>query len=96
MKFEFDEAKSAADQVKHGIDFEKAQELWKNPSVKFVARKEYEDRFAIIGPIEGSLFTCIYTLRGTQIRIISCRRSRKQEGILYEKTIKETTYGWGI
>ncbi|MBI4126853.1 MAG: BrnT family toxin [Deltaproteobacteria bacterium] len=93
MEFEFDEEKSAGNRDKHGIDFVQAQDLWKGPYVEFAARQEYENRFAIIGPREGQLYTCISTLREGRIRIISCRRARKEERKLYEKTIKAATYG---
>ena len=39
LVFEFDEAKSAANKTKHGIDFVSAQELWKDDElVIFPAR----------------------------------------------------------
>jgi uncharacterized protein len=87
MEFEFDAQKSLINLKKHGIDFEKAKKLWKSPYVEFSARQEFENRFAVIGSIEGKLYTCIYTLRGKRIRIISCRRSREKEESLYEKSI---------
>lgn len=90
MDFEYDPKKSQANLEKHGIDFEKAKRLWEGPFVEFAAREEYENRFAIIGPIEGKLYTCIYTLRGDRVRFISCRRSREKEARLYEKSIKGT------
>ena len=31
MKFEFDENKSKSNKIKHGIDFEEAKKLWKDP-----------------------------------------------------------------
>ncbi|HKY63869.1 MAG TPA: BrnT family toxin [bacterium] len=87
MEFEFDAPKSRKNLEKHGIDFEKARLLWQGPAVEFAARHEYEDRFAIIGPLEGKLYTCIFTLRAGRIRIISCRRSREKEIQLYEKSL---------
>ena len=39
----------------------------------------------MIGEIESHLWTAIYTLRKGVVRIISIRRSRKEEGQLYEK-----------
>lgn len=89
MIFEYDPKKSRTNLEKHGIDFEQAQRLWKGPYVEFAANQEYENRFAIIGPVEEKLYTCIYTLRGNHIRLISCRRSREKERTLYEKNIKE-------
>jgi len=88
--FEFDEEKSKFNREKHGLDFDKAKQLWKSPYVEFAAKSEYENRFALIGPIGKNLFTCIYTVRAERIRIISCRRSREKEIKLYEKSIKST------
>ncbi len=92
MEFEFDEGKSRANEEKHGINFIQAQKLWEGPSIEFAAKQEYENRFAIIGSLEGKLYTCIYTLRGERIRIISCRRVREKERRLYEANIKKTGY----
>ena len=45
MEFEFDEEKSRANLAKHGIDFEAAQELWKDPErIEIPARTEDEPR----------------------------------------------------
>lgn len=90
MEFEFDADKSRVNKEKHGIDFEQAKELWKGIYTEFSARQEYENRFAIIGPMAGKLYTCVYTFREERIRIISCRRSRSKEVKLYEKSIKAT------
>lgn len=86
--FEYDTQKSRLNRLKHGIDFEEAQKIWEGPSVEFAAKSEFENRFAIIGPIEDKLYTCIFTLRQDKIRIISCRRAREQERLLYEKNIR--------
>lgn len=90
MKFEFDPEKSKANMSKHGLDFIKAQDLWKGPFIEFSAKSEYENRFALIGTLGNKLYTCIFTLRGDSVRIISCRRSQEKEILLYEKTIKKT------
>lgn len=50
--FEFDEAKSQANQDKHGIDFVVAQVLWKYPYLlENRAKFEDEPRFLLIGKI---------------------------------------------
>lgn len=90
MEFEFDEKKSVSNRIKHGINFHRAQLIWEGPYVEYAAKQEFENRFAIIGPIDGKLYTCIYTIRGGKTRIISCRRSRKREVLLYEETISKT------
>jgi len=90
VEFEFDENKSRNNKSKHGINFINAQDLWEGPFIEFATKGEYENRFAIIGPLRGKLYTCIYTLRGRRIRIISCRRSREKEEMLYENQTKKT------
>ncbi len=85
MEFEFDPQKSQTNQAKHGIDFEKAQELWKDPDgIGFPAKSDDEDRFALLAKAKGKLWVAFYTLRDDKIRIISTRRARKNERTLYE------------
>jgi uncharacterized DUF497 family protein len=85
MQFEFDLQKSRSNGQKHGIDFEKAQLLWADPDrIQIPARTEDEPRFMVIGKIEGKHWSAILTYRDDNIRIISVRRSRKEEIELYE------------
>ena len=87
MNVEYDTEKPMINFEKHGIDFEQAQKLWEATHVIFPARSEFENRFAIIGKVNNRVFTCIFTLRGENTRIISCRISRKGERSLYENAI---------
>ena len=85
MEFEYDPAKSETNKKKHGINFEEAQALWFDPDSKgFVAKSDDEDRFAIIATFKNKLWVGFYTPRGNKIRIISVRRARTNERILYE------------
>lgn len=85
MTFEFDPAKSAANKIKHGLDFMEAQRLWDSDRIEIAVRIESgEPRFAVIGRINGRFYTIIITYRGTSIRIISARASRPNEKKLYE------------
>ena len=85
MEFEYDPAKSEANRKKHGIDFEEAQALWSDPySRGFVAKSDDEDRFAIIATFKRKLWVAFYTPRANKVRIISVRRARTNERILYE------------
>ena len=86
MKFEWDPRKSAANQTKHQIDFESAKSLWNDPDrVEILAPYPIENRYVLIGRIGDQLWSAVYTLREGAIRIISVRRSRKQETKLYEQ-----------
>jgi uncharacterized protein len=85
MKFEFDSKKSATNKQKHGIDFIEAQALWDDENrIIYPARSVDEKRFVIIGSINQKHWSAIYTMRNDNIRIISVRRSRKEEVYLYE------------
>jgi uncharacterized DUF497 family protein len=85
MEFGYDPTKSEKNKDKHGIDFEEAQALWFDPdSVGFVAKSDDEDRFALLAMLKGKLWVAFYTPRDNKTRIISVRRARTNERILYE------------
>jgi hypothetical protein len=85
MEFEFDSAKSAANEAKHGIDFTAAQALWDDPDlVEIPARTSDEPRWVVIGRIADVHWSAIIARREERMRIISVRRSRREEVLLYE------------
>ncbi len=43
-----------------------------------------EDRYQLLGTIEGRVFVLIYTMRGSAMRIISARKANKKEVREYE------------
>ncbi len=86
MRFEWDAAKDNANMVKHGIDFETAKGLWLDENrIEIRAPHPVENRYIIIGKLQEKLWTAVHTIRGDAVRIISVRRSRKEEAKLYEK-----------
>ena len=85
MEFEFDPAKSASNLQKHGIDFTAVQELWQDVMrVEIPARTVDEPRWLVIGQIGGKHWSVVVTYREQRARVISARRSRKEEVTLYE------------
>lgn len=83
--FEFDEDKSRRNLEKRGIDFVDAQALWQDPDlVEVPARTEDEPRFLAVGRIQGRHWSAVFTPRSGRIRIISVRRARPEEVVLYE------------
>jgi len=85
MDFEFDSRKGEANKRKHGIDFIQVQALWEDPELLEVpARTEDEARYLVIGMIDDKHWSCVITYRDERVRIISARRSRKGEVLLYE------------
>jgi uncharacterized DUF497 family protein len=85
MEFEFDESKSRTNKARHGIDFVTAQALWEDMDLLEVpAKTEDEPRAVVIGKIGEKHWSAIITWRKDRIRIISVRRSRREERELYE------------
>jgi uncharacterized protein len=85
VEFEFDPGKSASNLEKHGIDFTAVQALWDDPMrVEIPARTVDEPRWLVIGQIAGRHWSAVVTYREQRVRIISARRSRKEETALYE------------
>ena len=85
MTFEFDEQKSKRNKEKHGIDFVEAQRIWEDPEVVMIPAKTIsESRYLLIGKYDNSIWSAIFTLRNQKIRIISVRRSRKNEEEIYK------------
>jgi len=84
-KFVFDEAKSAANKAKHGIDFIEAQAIWLDDKpLQIAGRTGTEDRYIVIGRIAEKHWSAVVTYRGDRVRLISVRRSRRQEVEAYE------------
>lgn len=77
--FDFDLQKSANNEQKHGINFVDAQQLWIVPNVTLEAKYIDERRYILIGELSSGCWTAIFTKRSQKIRIISVRRSRKDE-----------------
>ena len=85
MEYEFDRRKSEINLGKHGIDFVSAQYLWNDPDrIEIPAKTIDEQRFLMIGKISDKFWSCVFTYRAEKVRIISVRRSRKEEIDIYE------------
>ncbi|MEA2120255.1 BrnT family toxin [Halovibrio sp. HP20-50] len=83
--FEYDDDKSAANRIKHGINFLEAQALWNDPDLlEIQAKSDDEPRFLIVVLIGDKHWSAVITYRNERIRLISVRRSRKREVELYE------------
>ncbi len=86
MNFEYDENKSNINKQKHNIDFIEVQKLWLDDDmIEFKSKiKSTETRYLVIGQINMKYYTVIITYRALNIRIISARKSRKKEIVLYD------------
>ncbi|MFH1075847.1 MAG: BrnT family toxin [Pseudomonadota bacterium] len=69
----------------YGIDFYEAQALWNDSDfIEIPLKAVDEPRFLVIGRISKNHWSAIITYRNKKVRIISVRRSRKEEVDIYE------------
>jgi uncharacterized protein len=87
MEYEWDDAKNAANQEKHGIAFESIYSAkWDSALTSNDSRREYgEERFLAYLPIQERLHAVIYVKRGKYRRIISLRKANEREKNYYEQ-----------
>lgn len=91
-EFEWDAAKSDACFRNRGFDFALALQVFvdTNHLIRKDHRWDYgEDRFQILGRIEGRVYVVIYTLRSKSVRIISARKANQREVMDYENSPRE-------
>ena len=89
MKFEWDSRKAVLNLRKHGISFEEATTAFRDPLSATAPDPDHsmsENRFLTFGiSSKGILLTISHTERSKSIRIISARRSTRQERKIYEE-----------
>jgi uncharacterized protein len=81
-EFEWDDAKAAQNYTKHGVTFEAAREVFKDPFAieQIDDRHDYgEERWTILGLARGRLLFVTYTMRNDSIRVISARAAEPYE-----------------
>jgi uncharacterized DUF497 family protein len=86
--FEWDEAKAAENYAKHRVSFEAAIEDFKDPFAieRLDDREDYgEDRYSILGMVDGRILYVGFTLRNGTIRIISARGAEPHERRQYHE-----------
>ncbi|MGA7695712.1 MAG: BrnT family toxin [Candidatus Sulfotelmatobacter sp.] len=83
LEFEWDKAKAKANFRRHGVSFDLAKTVFKDPFAieRLDDREQYdEERLVIIGVAEGKVVLFVaYTERQERIRIISARRATQYE-----------------
>jgi hypothetical protein len=83
LEFEWHKAKAEANFRRHGVSFDLAKTVFKDPFAieRLDDREEHgEERFVIIGAAEGRVLLFVaYTDREERIRIISARRATQNE-----------------
>jgi uncharacterized protein len=87
-EFEWDAVKAARNEADHGVTFEMARDVFKDPfAIELLDdREDYgEDRYVIIGMVSNRLLFVAYTMRGEAIRIISARGAEPHERRQYQE-----------
>lgn len=86
MGFQWDEAKSAANEAKHGISFLQAAQIFRGLILKTEdTRRDYgETRYVALGAFDGVVLRVVFTERDGDIRIISAWRASKHDRKTYQ------------
>ena len=81
-QFEWHIAKARRNYRDHGVTFETARKVFADAfRVEILdEREDYgEDRWRVIGMVEGQILSVVYTERRGRYRLISARRAEKDE-----------------
>jgi uncharacterized DUF497 family protein len=87
-EFEWDDDKAASNLTKHGVSFEDARSVFRDPfAVELLDdRTDYgEDRYILIGMSIENVLVVVYTERNERNRIISARRAEMNERRIYHE-----------
>lgn len=89
LNFEWDEEKAKVNFKKHKVSFDEATTVFIDPLSITISDPNHlvdEQRYIDIGSSErGRVLVVVYTERGSNIRIISCRKATPSERKLYEE-----------
>lgn len=82
MRFALDPAKDAANRLKHGVALSFGERIFDDQDAQFmptVRTEDEEERFKVVGLVDGKLWTAVHVERDSVIRLISVRRSNERE-----------------
>jgi len=79
MSISYDPNKNQINIGKHGLDFVDAIKIFCGPILQARSLFEGEERWLAVGLVRGIEITVIYTVRCQSVRVITVRRSRKNE-----------------
>ncbi|OYX61114.1 MAG: hypothetical protein B7Y89_13720 [Novosphingobium sp. 32-60-15] len=88
MEFEFDPAKDEANRFKHGLRLAFGMRIFADPWHQIFPSfrpVDGEDRYKVVGMVEGKHFTLVYVERTDKLRLISVRRSNASEQRDYDR-----------
>ncbi len=87
-EFEWDDDKAASNLAKHGVSFEDACGVFRDPfAIELIDDREdhTEERFILIGMSIDNVLVVVYTQRSQRNRIISARKAEPSERRFYHE-----------
>ena len=88
-EFEWLDHKAAENLAKHKVSFEVARRAFKDPMALHwwddTEKYDGEDRYAMLGIVEGRLLFVAYTIRGERYHLISARKPEPFERRMYHE-----------
>jgi len=89
LDFDWDDKKAKRNLKKHGVSFEEASTVFRDPLARTIddpLHSDEEDRFVSLGESRRQrLLVVVFTERGGKIRIISARVATRHERKDYEE-----------
>lgn len=90
LQFEWDEEKARINVRKHGVSFQKAAAVFRNPFLESVdIREDYgEVRYLGLGRVNAQVYQVVYSRPGdNRVRIISAWRASLEDEELYYRDV---------
>ena len=91
LEFEWDASKARLNYVKHGVRFDEAVPVFRDPLAKLFDDPDHSDteqRMILVGHSANRLLVVSFTDRRGRIRLISARRATPREREDYEQAIQ--------
>ncbi|SRR5258706_10173275 len=82
LRFEWNDAKAAANLGKHGVSFIAATDVFFDPDhieVDASRAQDGETRRKAFGTVDGQFIAVVFVIRGDAVRLISARPARPKE-----------------
>lgn len=82
MRFEFDPEKDDANRGKHGVPLSFGARVFEDADYLLIPtfrEEDGEDRYKVIGMVDGKFWTAVHVRHGDTVRFISVRRSNDGE-----------------
>jgi hypothetical protein len=90
FEFEWDASKAKLNHIKHGVRFDEAISVFRDPLAKLLDDPDHSDteqRTILVGHSANRLLVVSFTERRGRIRLISARRATPQEREDYDQAI---------